>query len=69
MKYSARNTLDGTIVSVKEGPVSTEVILKTECGQEIASSITTASAKRLDLKVGKKAQALIKASSVIIATE
>ena len=57
MKISARNTLVGKIVEIHEGPVSTEV------------TITTTSAKNLGLKVGGKAYAVIKASSVMVAVD
>lgn len=68
MKLSARNQLKGEIVAIKEGPVSTEVTLSLN-GMEIVSSITTASAKAMELKEGDKATAVIKASSVMIARE
>ncbi len=63
MKISARNTLEGKILSIKEGPVSTEVVIET------AASITTTSAKTLGLKVGGKAYAIIKASNVMIGVD
>lgn len=66
MQISARNQIKGKIVDMKEGPVSTEVTI--ECnGVNIVSSITTTSAKTLDLKIGEDAVAIIKASSVMIA--
>lgn len=69
MKLSARNTIEGKIVSLKKGPVSTEVVIETCCGQKIVSSITTASAESLGLKEGGKAYAVIKASNVMIGVE
>ena len=69
MKISARNCLEGKVVSIKKGPVSTEVILETAAGEKIVSSITTTSAKNLGLKVGGKAYAVIKASSVMVAVD
>lgn len=65
MDFSARNQLKGVIKTINHGPVSTEVVLDVN-GNEIASSITTASATRLDLKVGDTVVAIIKASSVMI---
>lgn len=56
-------------VSIKEGPVSTEVTIETSSKEQIVSSITTASAKSLGLKIGGEAYAVIKASSVMIAVE
>ena len=38
-------------------------------GEKIVSSITTTSAKNLGLKVGGKAYAVIKASSVMVAVD
>lgn len=69
MKLSARNVLPGTVVSIKEGPVSTEVTIEIAGGQQIVSSITTESAKKLGLKQGGKAYGVIKASSVMIAVD
>jgi len=66
MQLSARNQLKGKITAIKEGPVSTEVILEVD-GVQIVSSITTGSAQALNLKVGDEAIAVIKASSVMIA--
>lgn len=68
MKLSARNQLKGEIVEIKEGPVSTEVIVEID-GIKIVSSITTTSAKEMNLKTGDKAYAVIKASSVMIAKD
>ncbi len=69
MKISARNCLEGKVVHLTEGPVSTEVTVETPAGEKIVSTITTASAKTLGLKVGAKVYAVIKASNVMIATE
>lgn len=67
MKISARNCLKGTIIAIKEGPVTTKVTIETEAKEKIVSSITTASAQSLGLKVGGEAYAVIKASSVMVA--
>ena len=66
MKLSARNQVKGEVKGVKEGPVSTEVVISTN-GINIVSSITTTSAKEMNLKVGDEAYAIIKASSVMVA--
>lgn len=68
MKFSARNQLKGTIKELKKGPVSTEVVIDVN-GAEIVSSITSGSAESLDLKVGDKAVAIIKASNVMVGIE
>ena len=66
MQLSARNQLKGKIVEIKEGPVSTEVVIDVN-GMMVVSSITTGSAHTLNLKIGDEAIAVIKASSVMIA--
>ncbi len=66
MQLSARNQMRGKIMDIKEGPVSTEVVVDVN-GTKIVSSITTGSAQTLNLKVGDEAFAVIKASSVMIA--
>jgi molybdopterin-binding protein len=69
MKISARNMLSGTIKKIVRGPVSTEVAIRVGRGVEIVSVITTSSAKRLKLKRGQHAYALIKADSVIVGVD
>ena len=69
MKISARNTIKGTIKNVIQGPVSAEVVLRVAAGIEIVAVISTRSAKALKLKKGKKAYAVIKASSVMVAVD
>lgn len=66
MQLSARNQLRGKITEVKTGPISTEITLNIN-GVDIVSSITTASAESLNLKVDDQATAVIKASSIMIA--
>ena len=69
MKISARNTIKGTVKNVILGPVSAEVELRVAPGIEIVAVISTPSAKALKLKKGKKAYAVIKASSVMVAVD
>lgn len=69
MKLSARNTIKGTVKNVILGPVSAEVTLRVAPGIEIVAVISTPSAKTLKLKKGKKAYAVIKASSVMVAID
>jgi molybdopterin-binding protein len=69
MKISARNSFPGTITAIGVGPVSTEVTVRLAPKLEIVSVITTNSAKRLKLKVGRKAYAIVKSDNVIIGTD
>jgi molybdopterin-binding protein len=69
MKISARNVFPGTIKRIVRGPVSTEVTIRVSKGVEIVPVITTSSAKRLKLKKGQRAHALIKADSVIVGVD
>ena len=69
MKISARNTIKGTVRNVILGPVSAEVTLRVAPGIDIVAVISTPSAKTLKLKKGKKAYAVIKASSVMVAVD
>ncbi|MHB8085731.1 MAG: TOBE domain-containing protein [Dehalococcoidia bacterium] len=66
MKISARNVLSGKIKSIKPGTVNDEIVVKLTGGEEIIAIITKASSKSLKLVKGKKAYAIIKASSVMI---
>jgi molybdopterin-binding protein len=69
MKLSARNVLKGKVKAVKPGVVNTEVIVELPGKMELVSVITKASAKTLKLKKGSTVYAVIKASSVMIATD
>lgn len=69
MKISARNTLAATITKVTKGAVNAEVDLTLKGGGSIVSIITNASVDTLGLEAGKAAYAIIKASSVMIATD
>ena len=69
MKLSTRNAFTGAISRIKRGPVSTEVTIRIARGVEIVSVITTHSAKRLKLKKGQRAYALIKADHVIVGVD
>lgn len=65
MQLSARNQLRGKVKEIKEGPVSTEVVLDVN-GSNIVASITSGSVQTLGLNVGDDAIAIIKASSIMI---
>jgi len=67
IKTSARNNLRGTIVSVQEGAVNAEVIIELPGGKTVTAIITNDSVQDMELKVGDKASALIKASHIILA--
>lgn len=65
MQLSARNQLRGKVTEIKNGPISTEVVLDVN-GQSVVASITSGSAASLGLAVGDDAIAIVKASSVMI---
>ena len=69
MALSARNQFPGKVVEVRQGAVMSEVVLDIGGGHRIVSLISTSSAKRLRLKKGKEAVAVIKATEVIISTD
>jgi molybdopterin-binding protein len=66
MKISARNSFKGTITAISIGPVSTEVTIRIAPKLELVSVITSNSARKLKLAVGKKAYAIIKSDNVIV---
>jgi len=69
MKISARNQLAGTVRSVTEGAVMTEVVIGLDGGQEVVAAITAESARRLGLREGSKVVAVIKSTEVMVAVE
>ena len=69
MALSARNQFPGTVKSIKLGGVMAEVVIDIGGGHEIVSLISVSSAKRLKLKKGGQAVAVIKATEVIVSTD
>jgi molybdopterin-binding protein len=69
MKISARNTLAGTIRKIQLGAVNAEVTLEVAPNVTIVSIITNDAVEGLRLKVGERAYAVIKASSVMIGVD
>ena len=68
MALSARNQFTGKVVSITSGSVMSEVVIDIG-GHKIVSLISTSSVKRLKLKKGSSAVAVIKATEVIISTD
>ena len=66
MALSARNKLTGTVTSVEKSEIMAEVVIELGDGQTITSTITRGSADRLELSEGDEADAVIKASEVMV---
>ncbi|MGK7914366.1 MAG: molybdopterin-binding protein [Prochloraceae cyanobacterium] len=66
MKFSARNSLKGTVKSVVIGAVNAEVIVEVASGVEIVSIITKASAIKLGIAEGKEVYVVIKSTDVMV---
>ena len=69
MKVSARNILKGRVKSIDIGPVNAELMLEVAPNLLITSIITKKSCEDLGLKIGDKAYAVIKASSIMIGVD
>jgi len=69
MALSARNQFPGKVTSLKLGAVMAEVVIDIGGGHQIVSLISVSSAKRLKLKKGKPAVAVIKATEVIVSAD
>jgi molybdopterin-binding protein len=69
MKLSARNSLPGTIRKIDSGAVNAEVTIEVAPGITIVSVITLDAVKSLGLEEGRKAYAVIKASSVMVGVD
>lgn len=68
LKTSARNQFSGTVSSVRAGAVNDEVELTLSGGARIVAIVTCESTRALGLRTGIAAFALLKSSSVIVAT-
>lgn len=69
MKISARNVLKGKVKSIIHGSVNSEVVVELPGGTEITSIITKNSAEALGLKEGNEVYAVIKSTSVMLASD
>jgi molybdate transport system regulatory protein len=69
MALSARNQFPGRVFSVRNGAVISEVVIDIGGGHKIVALISTSSVKRLRLKKGSSAVAVIKATEVIVSTD
>jgi molybdopterin-binding protein len=69
MKLSARNALPGIIRTIEPGAVNAEITIELAPGLVVVSVITLDAVGNLQLKVGDRAYAVIKASSVMIAVD
>lgn len=68
MEISARNMLKGTVSSIQEGAVNGVVTIDLH-DTKVKADITMEAIRDLGLKVGEPAFAIIKASSVMFASE
>jgi len=69
MKVSARNSIPATVRAIEMGAVNAEVTLEVAPGLEVVSVITKEAVENLGLKPGRRAYAIIKASSVMVGVE
>jgi molybdate transport system regulatory protein len=67
MRISARNVFEGSVGSVVDGAVNSEVQVSLDSGQTVVASITRGSVDRPGLRPGSPVVALFKASSVMLA--
>ena len=68
MKISARNQLVGKVAEIKEGAVNAIVALEIAGGKKISATISLDAVKELGLSVGAEATAVIKSTSVMVAS-
>ena len=69
LRTSARNCLRGTVIRHEQGAVNDEIVLDLGHGKTLTAIVTRESGESLEFAVGAPAQALIKASHVILATD
>ena len=69
MKISARNQIKGTVKTVREGAVNAVVVICRGNHNPIKADITMESVKALGLEEGKECYAVVKATSVMFASQ
>ena len=68
MRISARNRLEGKIVDIVKGQTTAHVRIDVS-GTIVTAAITNEAVDELQLKVGQKAIAVVKASDVMVAID
>ncbi|XBS69697.1 TOBE domain-containing protein [Acerihabitans sp. KWT182] len=68
LRFSARNQFSGKVQKVVKGAVNSEVTVAVDADITLVSVITNESVAALRLKEGAAVTALIKASSIVLAT-
>ncbi|WP_422421447.1 TOBE domain-containing protein [Pseudomonas sp. GZD-222] len=66
IRLSARNCLEGTVLSVNDGAVNAEVVIELAGGTKVYSIVTRDAVAELGLAPGVNATAVIKASHIIL---
>ncbi|MFC3939144.1 transporter [Pseudomonas gingeri NCPPB 3146 = LMG 5327] len=66
IRLSARNCLEGKVVSVNDGAVNAEVVIRLAGGTEVYAIVTRHAVAELGLAPGVSATAVIKASHIIL---
>jgi molybdopterin-binding protein len=66
MKLSARNQFKGKVVEVKEGVVTTKVVVDIGGGNLITSIVSMDSLDDLGIKIGSEVIAVVKSTSVML---
>jgi molybdate transport system regulatory protein len=69
MKTSARNQFVGTVTALRSGAVNDEVEITLPNGQRIVAVVTQESAQSLGLRTKMTVIALVKSSSIVVATD
>lgn len=69
LKFSARNQLIGKIKKFTKGAVNSHVVVETDKGLNIIAVITNESLEEMNISEGKAINAIVKASSIILAVE
>ena len=69
MKTSARNKIEGRINNIELGKVAANVKIEIGSGEIITAVITKESVEKMNLKKDDEVDAIIKATSVMIAKE
>lgn len=67
MKISARNVVKGTVESVEEGAIMSNVKVKVENPEILTAIITKEAAEELEIKEGEEVYLIVKSTEVMVA--